>query len=92
MEYKIIAIDAVINIGAKVVKKMLALRGTRNPINEKHAGHTPIIKPIRVPAIPDFLALFVLHSMQLFLEYRYRVTNIPNKIEKMIYSVEFRGF
>lgn len=45
MENKIIAIDAVINTGAKVVKKMLAQRGTRNPINEKHAGHTPIKKP-----------------------------------------------
>ena len=70
MEYKIIAIDAVINIGEKVVKKMLALSGTRNPINEKHAGHTPIMKPRRVPAIPDLVTLLVLQSIQLFLEYR----------------------
>jgi len=68
MEYKIIAIEAVINLGAKVVKKMLALRGTRNPINEKHAGHTPIMKPRRVPVIPDFVALLVLQSIHLFLE------------------------
>ena len=68
MEYKIIAIDAVINIGAKVVKKMLALRGIRNPINEKHAGHTPIMKPRIVPAIPDSVALLFLQSIHLFLE------------------------
>jgi len=70
MENRIIAIDAVINIGAKAVNKRLALRGTRNPINEKHAGHTPIMKPRIVPEIPDFAALVVLHSTQLFLKNR----------------------
>ena len=70
MENRIIAIDAVISIGAKAVSKRLALRGTRNPINEKQAGHTPIMKPRRVPAIPDFVALLVLQSIHLLLEYR----------------------
>lgn len=70
MEYKIIAIDAVINIGEKAVKKMLALRGIRNPISEKHAGHTPIMKPKSVPATPGSVALLVLQSIQLFLIYR----------------------
>ena len=69
IEYEIIMIEAVINIDAKVVKKMLALRGTRNPINEKHAWHTPIKKPRRVPAISDFVALLVLQPIHLFLEY-----------------------
>lgn len=92
IEYKIIAIDAVINTGAKVVRKMLALRGTRNPINEKQAGHTPIKKPRRVPAIPDSVALFVLQSIHFFLEYRKRVMNIPNKTEKVTYNAEFKGF
>ena len=63
IEYKIIAIEIVINIGAKVVNKMLALRGTRNAINEKHAGQTPIMKPRRVPTIPDLVALLDLQSM-----------------------------
>lgn len=70
IEYRIITIDTIMNIGAKVVSKMLTLRGTRNPINEKQAGHTPITKPRSVPAKPDLVVLLALQSIQLLLAYR----------------------
>ena len=70
IECKIIPIDTIKNIGANVVRKILALSGIRKPINEKHAGHTPIIKPITEPVNPDFPPGFILQSVQFFLEYR----------------------
>jgi len=72
------------------VRNMLPLRGSRNPIKEKQAGHTPNTNPRVLP--PNPALAFGLQSIHLFFEKIYNVINIPNNIENAMYGIELRGF
>jgi len=61
-----IPIAASKNNGEYVVRNMLPLRGNKNPINEKQAGHTPSTNPNVLPPNPAFT--LGLQSMHLFFE------------------------
>lgn len=90
VENTIIPIDTSINNGEYAVKSKLPLKGNKNPTNEKQAGQTPSIKPKALPPIPDFT--FGLQSIHRFFENKYSDTNIPKRIEKLMYNDAFSGF
>lgn len=83
-------IDKTIKRGEYWVRKRLPPSGKRNPIKEKHAGHTPNINPSVVPPNPVLTSF--LQSMHLFFAKRYSVINIPNSTEKTTYGIELTGF
>ncbi|MGI0045538.1 MAG: hypothetical protein ACRD47_17705 [Nitrososphaeraceae archaeon] len=91
IEKRIIAIDNPINMYEYVVRNMLVPRGSKKPINEKHAGYTPSTNPKVEPANPGLVSSF-LQSKHLLLLYKYREMKIPNKIEKKPYIIALVGF
>ena len=90
IENKIIPIDTVIKIGEYCVRNKLPPRGNKNPIKEKHAGHTPNINPNVVPPNPVLTSF--LQSMHLFFAKRHSAINIPKRPENTMYGMELSGF
>lgn len=63
------AIEIAVKIGEYVVRNSVGPKGKSTPMNEKHAGQTPIMKPTTEPANP-VLAASGLQSKHLFLANR----------------------
>ncbi|MGH9876097.1 MAG: hypothetical protein ACREBU_03435 [Nitrososphaera sp.] len=69
IENAIIDIDKMVKTGEYVVRNRLGPRGSRRPMKEKQAGHTPKLNPSIEPKKPE-RTFSVLQSKHFFREYR----------------------